>query len=626
MEYNISYRERSGAAPQPAVAAPAPRKPGEPLFASVRGAVYRVSEDECVLKVAGSEDRHVMTFQVFQALSLCQQFATMAEHNARIRQQLPDLGNRPQDVDRVLQALHERGLLMVADDFIAKLTSDEGRTLPGTGAEAVFGLLVRTCDRPEQLATLLASVADNQRQYGSDYRVIVLDDSREKKNAKKNAEVIEAARAKGLKACFLGADWQARFLKSLIEAFPEHERQIRYLLERESDTDFTGGRLWNLALLLTAGRRFLMLDDDIVCQARQMNSDAWHPLITERPPRAAYFVSAAEGATSVGEACEFDPVAEHGRLLGGVVADVLADERVASMDGDDLWGFEATSWMELTGHSRVATTISGTYGDSASSSNSWVFVISDQSRERLWEHREDYERYCEGHYVWVNSERFSISPLVGMSPVGLDNRSIMPPTLPRHRNEDYLFNAGLRYLYPDSVSISFPWALGHYRPAGRAYVHDARETAAGANLAQFLADLALSLRGEGLARSPDGRFQGLAGISLGLAENEDKVLLERLEEHLLFIRSNYIQDLQGMLARNLDAPTYWIADVRRIIETNGRRLTQADVPALVDMPLKLDRPGVAGWLRERVGQYGGAVEIWPELWRHCRDNPAQLPE
>ena len=123
-----------------------------------------------------------------------------------------------------------------------------------------------------------------------------------------------------------------------------------------------------------------------------------------------------------------------------------------------------------------------------------------------------------------------------------------------------------------------------------------------------------------------GRFQGLAQISQGLADNEDSVLLERLEEHLLFIRSNYIQDLQGLLARNPDAPTYWIADVRRIIETNGRQLTQADVPRLVDMPWELDRPGVATWLRERVGQYGGAVEAWPELWRYCRDNPAQIPE
>ena len=75
MEYNISYRERSGAAPQPAAVVPAPRTPGEPLFASVRGAVYQISEDECVLKVADSEERHVMTLQVFQALSLCQQFA-----------------------------------------------------------------------------------------------------------------------------------------------------------------------------------------------------------------------------------------------------------------------------------------------------------------------------------------------------------------------------------------------------------------------------------------------------------------------------------------------------------------------------------------------------------------------
>lgn len=626
MEYNVNYRERSRAARQEAVAAPVPRTPGEPLFASVPGAVYRIWKDECVFKVAESEVRHVMTFQVLQGLGLCQQFATLAEHHARIRQFFPELAKRPQDVDRVLQGLQERELLMAADDFVTRLKSDSGRVLPATEAEDVYGLLVRTSDRPGQLATLLDSVRDNQKQFGTGYQVVVLDDSRDAKNAKRNARAVEAVRSRGLKASLLDADWQAQFVKSLVEAFPEHESQIRYLLQRESDEDFTGGRVWNLALLLTAGRRFLMLDDDIVCQARQMDGDAWHPLIAERPPRAAYFISSAEDAAEAGEACDFDPMAEHGRLLGGVVADALGDERVGALGGDDLWGFEATSWMGLSGHSRIATTISGTYGDSASSSNSWVFVVSDQSRSRLWEHREDYERYCEGHYVWVNAERFSIGPLMGMSPVGLDNRAIMPPTLPKHRNEDYLFNASLRYLYPESVSISFPWALGHYRPAGRGHMHDARETASGANLAQFLADLALSLRGEGLARTADGRFQGLAGISLGLADNDDAVLLDRLEEHLLFIRSNYVQDLQSLLARNQDAPTYWRADVNRIIETNGRRLTQGDVPRLVDMPVELDRAGVADWLRERAGQYGAAVEIWPKLWRHCRDNPAQLPE
>ena len=73
-----------------------------------------------------------------------------------------------------------------------------------------------------------------------------------------------------------------------------------------------------------------------------------------------------------------------------------------------------------------------------------------------------------------------------------------------------------------------------------------------------------------------------------------------------------------------DAPIYWQADVRSIIEANGKALLANAAPRLGDWPAGGDDAGCARLLREETTQLATLCEVWPALWAHARDQGERL--
>lgn len=63
-----------------------------------------------------------------------------------------------------------------------------------------------------------------------------------------------------------------------------------------------------------------------------------------------------------------------------------------------------------------------------------------------------------------------------------------------------------------------------------------------------------------------------------------------LEEYLRYVRADLIEHLQQQILDNPKAPVYWLADVRQIVEVNGRALLSGDPPRLDEWPAGLDAP------------------------------------
>src|SRR5208337_822548 len=101
----------------------------------------------------------------------------------------------------------------------------------------------------------------------------------------------------------------------LCRALPQHDAEIRLLLAPPRGDELTYGRPINYLLLRFAGRRLLVLDDDVMIDPRR-------PALS-RPgvevslaPEVAYWYESADAALSACPALELDPLAEHARWLG----------------------------------------------------------------------------------------------------------------------------------------------------------------------------------------------------------------------------------------------------------------------------------------------------------------------
>src|SRR5439155_6329490 len=127
------------------------------------------------------------------------------------------------------------------------------------------GIVIRTCDRPTLLTRVLASATTLETRFQRRYRYHILDDSRDPANRAINARIVADS---ALDAHYRDLASNDALVDELTRAFPTATDIIGWLLGPPMEGETTYGRPVNLALLLTAGRRVLMLDDDALLEPR----------------------------------------------------------------------------------------------------------------------------------------------------------------------------------------------------------------------------------------------------------------------------------------------------------------------------------------------------------------------
>ena len=211
INYQINYGS-FGAAP-----APARVDPNAPLYASEAGVVASLSNSECIFQVRRSGDTHVMTFQVLQALDQSREFRSLDEHVARILATVPGLQSQREGVVRVLDGLTQRGLLVSDRDFLQRAAA--GASREPAPLRAVF---IRACDRPDQLAHLLDSLAEYERRFRANRHYVLLDDSSTREATNRHRDLLrEFARATGCKLSYIGASECERLVAKIARAVPQ---------------------------------------------------------------------------------------------------------------------------------------------------------------------------------------------------------------------------------------------------------------------------------------------------------------------------------------------------------------------------------------------------------------------
>ncbi|MGH8122406.1 MAG: hypothetical protein ACREPT_06500 [Rudaea sp.] len=616
MENTLNYQFNYSAPP---LAAPPPKAdPNAPTFASEDGLVASLSSQECIFQVRRTGEPHVMTFQVLQAMDQCREFRTLDEHVARIQSTLPALAGKRDDVKRVLESLLQRELLVSASAFVERFGTATARV-----PEPLRAVFIRACDRPEQLAHLLASLTEYERRFQAGRHYVLLDDSVLQASVNEQRDLLrEFARATGCKINYVGHAERGKIIEKLIKASPAAKAVVESLLARDKHAQtqrFGGGRGMNLALLLSAGARLAVLDDDLRLPLKR-SEFARSGLDPDPNARARVLFHAnmeetmASGSEIAGDPFELN-LAACGHALGS-----LADY---PLDHSALRGLNLSRLNLIKGEARIVATQLGSYGSSRTASGLWLYELNPANRKELWRERAEYLRNIEAQHIWYGVAQARLLVSSGFTPFAMDNSQLLPCTNPLGRGEDSLHGALICYCHPDALTLELPEAVGHVQESARKR-SDRTQSVYTPQVNYFLRDYVMRQFGLFKAADPGQRLRFMAEVLRDLAGASTADRIDHLREYLGYVRANTIDRLQHQIESAEGAPLYWQADVRAIVEANAKALLSKVPPRLEDWPQDIDDAGCAKALVAELDGMANALEHWPALWQHAAEQGEKL--
>ena len=565
-----------------------------------------ISERQCLVRSRVTPAAAVLTSEIYGLLAYCEGCKPLAAHADAILAAIPGLAGQRAAVLGALDAMCASGLFLRDDDVRKGLGSSTSDPEPSP----LWGVVIRTCDRPDLLQRLLQSLAANEKTCGNRYRYHVLDDSRDATHRLRNMQATSTQTDIALDYHDLAGDVPLRV--ALDAEFPHLRAEIAWLLGRSGDTNVaTYGRPLNLALLLAAGERFVTVDDDVTLDARSAPRFSTGLEVSGERDDWDFYGSDAQ-IVAMTEPAGVDPIAAHAQWLGRKVASVvtahapLPNDWANGLNGDDL--------LRVTGDSTILFTQNGVYGDPGSSLYPLhLFELGAAAHARFTHDAEQYASNLRTRHNWRGRSRPRIAPrrLLTLTTLsGLDNRGLLPPTIPSLRNEDLLLGEVAQLAHPRGVMLDFPWGLLHFRVPPKQWnaLDDALPFRQ--DLPHFMLEEVAGAATRCVAESPHARLRMLAAALRDLSDAPQGVLRGRLEHHLLDTRSRHRFALDRELRSKPTAPSYWRKDVEALLRHRSLSVAAEGVASAL---------ANVGEVRALLANYASALDAWVHLWNYCRE-------
>lgn len=557
-----------------------------------------------------SDAQMVITPEVAVALASCGVFRTLVEHAHTLCATIPQLAGQEDNVNQVLATVRDAGLLTSA-------TATCERLLPGDVPPAVdlppTRVFIITCDRPQAVERQLASMmmAGNLTRHE---QLVLVDDSRDPTNAAQNRELVEDFNIRSPRDMrYLGPEEQARLLEKLVVGLPEHEEGIRFLIDRQR---WAGQKTYGLArtlcLLLSGGKRAIVLDDDTICAAVE-------PLHTDEGislgngiRQADFFASEGETVSSTKRA-DFDPLSGHAQCLGLTMAQAINTLGTTALEPEDLREANAAYLGQWQANSPVLITQCGTVGDPGTPSSAWVFELDPASTLRVLANPGGLEAALSNRHYWMGHTRPGFNKLAIISQAtGLDNSALLPPYFPAFRGEDYLFGAMVEFLHPESAVLEYDWCIPHFPVDGRKGGSDEPPISGRSmlNLPKFVTDRTCYDTGI----SAEARLDTLAAMAAELGQASNRSLLTRYRREVVENQTGKARRLADRLNNGMERTDAWDQWLQQSL---------ANVTAGLAEPAKLTDFNTAGGskseadlldeFRSYASGFARALQAWPAM-------------
>lgn len=548
-----------------------------------------------------------------QVLMLCDQWRSIDDHIAMAIEKMPVLESHAQQLHQGVRHMIDQGLLVDAAGLNQRY-SDSAAADSTPQTEAINTLYVRTYCCPKALERLLQSLQSG-RNGASMHTLVVIDDARESADVERSRALLASYRPR-LKVTLTHitrAD-RAQLADNLAAASGANAQDLRWWLNGDpDDPDMTAGATFNTALLLSAGTNTAILDDDaqLTPYGDPQESTETANLTLGGPHKEEalwQMYSSTDALEDAWSPLELDPLAEHSRWLGQTLPSLAAQ----AADLDAFWQpATSASLHPLTSQATVKVSINGILGDPGTGQASWLYTqppaqlqdwLSSQESYRQLVSKRLLSRKPQGNQLLTHHSL--LTPLVGV-----DNRQLMPPTIPNGRGEDTLFVDLACCVYPDSLFAQLPWMLKHVPEREREFNRDKllKPVTIGANLLinHYLGKLRYTLP----SAEPATRLQWLGSSLQTLAQAPEATLASDYQLHLSADRSHMAQRLNQNL-QALQPPAY-LADDMQLLLKRCREGTEQDLMASTTAIQKAQR---------RMGQYSQALASWQTAWQYCQQS------
>jgi hypothetical protein len=561
-----------------------------------------LAERRCLVRNPLSGAALELTAGEYAVLHACDGCRPLDEHEARATLQLGAPQEHRPAIRALLERCAQRGLLSPLPELVARFGPLRGEVVP-----PLAGIVVRTADRPQLLLRLLTGAAEIQLQTGNAYRWYVVDDSRKAESREANRAAIAAAALLDVRRLDLsGAD---SLEAELVAAFPQFAAEIGWLLGAPRGDEVTYGRTQNYVLLRFAGKRLLMVDDDVTVQPRRPALSSPGAEVSVGPEGATWY----EDFDAAFKACpvlDLDPFAEHERWLGRPLAE--AWPRAAREPGGLAVGtLPADVGASFAPGARVLFTRNHVLGDPGwSTFASQQINLGSETRRWLAAHPGAARYAFKSQIHWRGPLALRLAPhrtLSTTTVTGIDNTALMPPTVRAARGSDTLLGEAARCIHPEGWMVDLPFALPHMRAGRRQWLTPADTFVLPA--IRMLRSQVYVRAGTIDAATAEERTATLGTILLDLAAADDARLTRRLIE----MTAEYGAGILFAIREQLDdasLPASWKEVLLQWLTSPTLKLDPASLRARIVPPQEV---------RSMAREYGRALQVWPQLWSYCRD-------
>jgi len=576
---------------------------------------YPVPGGNLLLHNTRNGKRAMVRPEVHKALMHCREFKTIEQHTATLVGLESAMRGQEADIRKVLQSMLGSGMMVSAKKVCDRLkTSAAKDTAERQYPAPVVAIL--TWERPQALERLLDSMARNC-DTEKVHRIYVIDDSRKAENIELNQALTErfAARMPGPLQYF-GQQEQRSWLDRLVEQLPEHENAIRFLADGSRWRDFwTSGLSRNLALLLSPGRRLVMIDDDVVCDVfdpPQMN----HGITFSDDPREVVFFASEQDWSHLHQPINPDPVSRHMQCLGLTFSEALDVLGQNNLKASGFQNATALQLSELHAGSEILLTECGSLGCPGTNDNTWLPDLTPASLKRMLASEEIAARALSTRKVWSGRNHPHFSPRPNMSQItGFDNRRMLPPYLPIQRGEDRLFGYMLDYIFPASVTLDYPWAVPHLPLPERKWRDRDLDFSPGDSFPMFFVEKIIEHKSACLSTLPEERLSSLSGWFSDMASAPAHRLTSMYQSSRLGGDSARLAQLTELLASTEPAPVNWQNYLRNgITQLNADlELASRENFKIRGVPAGLEGDELIAFWRKVWRDFADAITAWPEI-------------
>lgn len=572
---------------------PTPPPPRDPtLYAAVPGATHLIDAQTSLFRSDAGQIAIRLASLDARVLEHCPDYHTLDMHAQRVAE-ASGLGLA--QVRAIVERLRASRLLR---NFAEQCQTRPPRVLEPDDRAPLF--VIRTYHRPTALAALLASAAADEQRLGIRRQFVVVDDAPELEHIQRSREIVADARAR------LGLDVRIFDHECHDAAFRDlgitPGSAVAGALSARQEPTHGGGRSWNWAVLLSAGRPMAILDDDVHFPFRM-------PVGTSERFSARSNHAAESRFPDPGEdwpltVMDHDPYAVAAAWLGRSATELHAE---CGFPVEALKGKPAGQHGAWESHRRVVAVTPGIYGGLTFDSAAYLSLdvggtLTDLLRSPYRQERLEGDRLWSG---WLSPRLLDYAVY---TPMLVDGRALLPPTTTHARADDTVFLALLRSICNDAAFVHAPMSIGHAPINARHRIERGLKpllTDANGFVAQFINDFASVLN----SGRRDVRLRAIAATAVDFAEDPANVA-EHAARWRDLLMSSLITGLEAALTAHPNGPGEWRNYVQQVIAVNRAALgTPAD-----------EALALHAW--RGIRQLGAMGSGWVDAWQAAHEGGA----